>query len=81
MDKLLPDPMCDNVCPGTGGGSTECTPAYPWNVFCSFSRACEMDGDVGGGSIGREISSMCGRDELESKMADLVVDARERSRR
>ena len=40
-----------------------------------------MDGDVGDGSIGREISSMSGRDELESKMVDLVVDARERSRR
>ena len=77
--------MYDDGDPGTGGVSTECTPAYPRNVVCSriTSWVYGVDSDDGStvppSDIGREISSMCGRNE--SKMVDLAEDAREHRRR
>ncbi len=80
--------MCDGVDPRAGGGpSTECTPVYPWNVVWSFSTSggYGKDGAIDDGptvpppDVGREISSMYGRNE--SKMVDLSDDARARRRR
>jgi hypothetical protein len=64
--RLLPDPMCDDVDPGRDM-STECGPAYHWDVVWSFGTSWVY----GNRTVAHEDTQMQ-REERETRTENLV---------